>query len=516
MQKATTILGNAMKALGTIVAGVLISFAGFQVLKGSLEDISENGAKVGNVLGALAGSVMVAVGAVTALNAITAIFGVTLTALPIIGVVAGLTSLGVAIAGIISSQQEFSSGAGYTKKAISEIDEAYKDLDKTLGDLSKSHKEAMDGFTKSYEAKLMELEGSKAYIDALDDVVDGNYRVKQGYESVAETILGKLNDAYGAELKLEDGVIKNGNDIVNGKTKMINITDQYIEAVKKQTLYEGYQTMYKKAIDDQIEAKIQYKKTTDQINTSLEETAKKLKNGEITADQAGKVAKSAHEKQEKAVKKYKKVLGETNGVISGLDDVTKAYAKGSSKELEETIVKVSSTSKKANIETDKSFDYNYKKLKETIKKVKDDHDKTLQKMRNNSKLTVEMKLDTSKAVKAYNKFASDINQSSGGGSPILKYIPTAKTYATGGLPKVGQLFVANEQGPELVGNIGGQSFVANQNQMMDLLDRKIGNAQSKPMNATFVIQVGSKEVARQVITDLQGMAKTNGKPITIG
>ena len=40
--------------------------------------------------------------------------------------------------------------------------------------------------------------------------------------------------------------------------------------------------------------------------------------------------------------------------------------------------------------------------------------------------------------------------------------------------------------------------------------------QSQPMNATFVIQVGSKEVARQVITDLQGMAKSNGKPITIG
>lgn len=87
-------------------------------------------------------------------------------------------------------------------------------------------------------------------------------------------------------------------------------------------------------------------------------------------------------------------------------------------------------------------------------------------------------------------------------------------YAQGGLPPVGQLFVANEQGPELVGHIGGQSFVANQNQMMDLLDRKIGNAGSMN-NATFIIQVGSKEVARTVLTDLQDMAKSNGKPITI-
>ena len=88
------------------------------------------------------------------------------------------------------------------------------------------------------------------------------------------------------------------------------------------------------------------------------------------------------------------------------------------------------------------------------------------------------------------------------------------TYAQGGLPPVGQLFVANEKGPELVGHIGGQSFVANQNQMMDLLDRKISSSGGMN-NATFIIQVGSKEVARTVLTDLQDMAKSNGKPITI-
>jgi hypothetical protein len=88
-------------------------------------------------------------------------------------------------------------------------------------------------------------------------------------------------------------------------------------------------------------------------------------------------------------------------------------------------------------------------------------------------------------------------------------------YAKGGLPQVGQLFVANEQGPELVGQIGGQSFVANQNQMMDLLDKKIGSAGS-PINATFIVQVGDEEVARKVINNLQDMAKSSGKPIKIG
>lgn len=88
-------------------------------------------------------------------------------------------------------------------------------------------------------------------------------------------------------------------------------------------------------------------------------------------------------------------------------------------------------------------------------------------------------------------------------------------FAEGGLPPVGQLFIANERGPELVGHIGGQSFVANQNQMMDLLDQKISGSSSGVKNATFQIYVGSKKIAEQVLNDLGDMAKSNGKPITI-
>lgn len=98
---------------------------------------------------------------------------------------------------------------------------------------------------------------------------------------------------------------------------------------------------------------------------------------------------------------------------------------------------------------------------------------------------------------------------------IIKMKAKIEGYAGGGMPKAGQVFVANENGPELLGEIGGKSFVANQNQMMNLLDKKMGSG-ATPINATFVIQVGNKEIAKQVITDLQDMAKTNGKPITIG
>lgn len=87
--------------------------------------------------------------------------------------------------------------------------------------------------------------------------------------------------------------------------------------------------------------------------------------------------------------------------------------------------------------------------------------------------------------------------------------------ANGGMPEVGQMFIANERGPELVGQIGGKSFVANQNQMLDLIDKKLQKSGGL-QNATFIIQVGDEQVAKKVLKDLNGMAKSNGKPITIG
>ena len=91
-----------------------------------------------------------------------------------------------------------------------------------------------------------------------------------------------------------------------------------------------------------------------------------------------------------------------------------------------------------------------------------------------------------------------------------------KGFADGGMPPVGQLFVANEKGPELVGNLGGRSFVANQNQMIELLDRKIGNAQKGTGTQIFNIYLDEEhKIGTYTLDQLKDMAKSNGEPITI-
>ena len=100
-------------------------------------------------------------------------------------------------------------------------------------------------------------------------------------------------------------------------------------------------------------------------------------------------------------------------------------------------------------------------------------------------------------------------------SLILPGISIA-THADGGMPPVGQMFIANEKGPELIGQIGGKSFVANQNQMLGLIRDEISSKTSGMNNATFIIQVGDEEIARHTINKMEDMARANGKPFVIG
>lgn len=69
-------------------------------------------------------------------------------------------------------------------------------------------------------------------------------------------------------------------------------------------------------------------------------------------------------------------------------------------------------------------------------------------------------------------------------------------YANGGFPKVGQLFMAREAGPELVGNIGGRTAVANNDQIVDGISDGVRDANMDVVNALYA-------VAQQIITTVR-------------
>ena len=78
-------------------------------------------------------------------------------------------------------------------------------------------------------------------------------------------------------------------------------------------------------------------------------------------------------------------------------------------------------------------------------------------------------------------------------------------YASGGFPKEGQIFGANENGPELIGNIGRRTAVANQQQITEGISEATYNAFTRALNENKSDDNGS-----YFVINLEGDAIYNG------
>ena len=95
-----------------------------------------------------------------------------------------------------------------------------------------------------------------------------------------------------------------------------------------------------------------------------------------------------------------------------------------------------------------------------------------------------------------------------------------KGFATGGFPDTGELFLAREAGPELVGRINGKTAVANNDQIVSGISSGVFNAVTSAMkgmntqgnmniHATFVMD--GDVVGKQVIKYHNGMVRRTGR-----
>lgn len=95
-------------------------------------------------------------------------------------------------------------------------------------------------------------------------------------------------------------------------------------------------------------------------------------------------------------------------------------------------------------------------------------------------------------------------------------IPTIPKFASGGFPSVGQMFIAREAGPELVGTIGGRSAVMNNNQIVESVSAGVYSAVKNALNSGGsgqVIQVfiGNEQLDEYIVKgQRRRMLQTNG------
>lgn len=121
-----------------------------------------------------------------------------------------------------------------------------------------------------------------------------------------------------------------------------------------------------------------------------------------------------------------------------------------------------------------------------------------------------------------NPITGNTHTSNGLGVKKLSAISIPKL-ATGGMVEPGQLFIANESGPELVGSMGGTTTVANNEQIISGIQQGVEVAVSqilapylsqiaenteKTANKDFSVNIGDRDIARANIRGQRSLGRT--------
>ena len=285
--------------------------------------------------------------------------------------------------------------------------------------------------------------------EKLDKLVDTNGRVKGSHEEV-EVVIKELNDIMGTTYKLTGDQITLDGKLIKKKEDLLKSVDNYINKLKAEILVELSREKIQAIYERNLELKEKEKTLLDQLK-------EKSKNYHLEREDD---AKKFYEENESLISQLRNIQGkiETN------DSQLSLYAKGAMEaekgHFEEAEKLMVSTAEQAKI----SIADIYGQLTDVF----------------NEKITTELEVQLEIDQKAVTKAIKDTQKAfeKGGILGVQLYGSTGGNigFANGGFPDAGQLFVAREAGPELVGRIGNRTAVVNNQQIVDAVAQGVKNA----------------------------------------
>lgn len=433
---------DKLKTGVTGLAGTVVSLQGFS---SAMKDISTSGANFGNVTTSVVSGIGSIASAAMSGASVGGVYG------------AAIGGIASAIGLVVTGLSSWGTQNNTTAALLESTSEIYNTYHEKMKSINSTLQSTISTSQQDAEVKLAEISNAQALSSELENYIDVNGRVKQGYEDRASVIMGVLNEALGTNLTLEGNTIKNGNELISTKQQYINVINQAAEAIKKQTLLESYQAQYKAAIEAQIEAKKAYNQVMQQEQEELDKAVEKYKKHKILQSELQEIYEASSKATEKAEREYQTTLDDTNGIINGLDKVSEAYAKGTSADMKKTIEEITKTNSKSTDEIKSNYEKSSKSVENALAKVctyqgtlKEQQEKLNDKVRSFGKITAKasLGLDTSQFFKDYNKAVDKITKYSGGKVTGFTKIPGQ--YATGGVFDKPTMGIIGEDGAEAV------------------------------------------------------------------
>lgn len=237
---------------------------------------------------------------------------------PALWLVAGIGALAAVMLKFRSSEE----------KAIEKtygLSDAEKDLMDSIDSRYQAQKEANEARDETVDGIASESNYTRKLVDAYNDLIDSNGKVKKGEKNRADFIINELCNALGLEKdKVKELIDENG--------KLSDSIDDLIIKKQAEATLNAYEDSYyqainnkKQATDDMVDAQLAYNKTKEKAS-ELEEQYKQAYNDWVKAAAAGQ---ATMQEQPADLRKIQDELTTTNDKLAqqkdNLDKANQAY-----------------------------------------------------------------------------------------------------------------------------------------------------------------------------------------------
>lgn len=258
MEQLKGSIETALITIGTQLAPVVTDIVnGFTDLVNKFGELDEETQKTIITfagIAAAAGPVLSVLGKLT--SALSLLFAHPVIA-GIAAVAVGIGVLAVAIGNAKDETNALVEASEASLDAQTEQLQAARDLRKEYDDLAQSRREANSEIMTEYGYY-------NTLADELEDIVDENGRIKEGYEERAEVITGQLADALGIEIDIIDGVIDKYGELTES-------IDQVIAKKQAEALLNQNEQAWLDAKSQQLELYNQLTQAQDQYNQAYQQ-----------------------------------------------------------------------------------------------------------------------------------------------------------------------------------------------------------------------------------------------------
>lgn len=472
------------------LVGTTVSLKGFSE---SLKSISQEGANFGNFSMAVTSGISSIASAASTGASIGGAYG------------AAIGAIGAGIGLVVTGIDSWIRANDQSRENLESTKETFSNFKNSLDSINDSYNQNIKNIQDSTASQLQYISQMQDLSNEMASFIDVNGRVKDSDAERANVIMTLLNESLGTQLVLEDGVIKNGNEIISNKEQFIALTERSAEAVKKETLLQSYQSQYKDAIDAQTKAKREYNDALAEEEKNIANAVKKYQENKISLVELEKIVNSSSKTKQEAEKNYQGVLNKTDHIINGLSEVTKNYSSTSSAELEKTINKITSSNNKSLDETSKSYSKTYETAKKIAEDAREEIIKNAIQAKDIFKQPSYFKVETDFSNARYqtNRFVNDYNRAMSSANSNSCQVNFSKL---NNIPANAQGTIVRKPTLSWIGEDGAEAIIPleKHTEWIDRVADRINSSvlNTRGINADYISQIGNSYYGEEYLSSM--------------